>query len=167
MIAPMDDPAATWQITPAPDAPAGASDVTRRWAILCPDGRQRWPGLTRGEAADHLAGHAAFAGRDIDRVLAPAQLPAVLSDGAGPHLVDARGEIVIAIADHPLLPGAVGMGGPGPEYTVGLLLGRSDLPWRWRVRARLGDDRIAALTELDQAASDVELDAWRDQWGGS
>lgn len=156
-----------WPIIPAPDAPAGASDVTRRWAILCPDGRARWPGLTRGEATDHgalLAGSGAEA--DLDRILARVQLPAVLSDGAGPHLIDARGEVVIAIADHPRLDGAVAMGGPGPQYSVGLLRGRQEPPWCWRARARVGDERIAALTALDELTGEDELDAWRDQWGG-
>lgn len=156
-----------WPIISAPDAPAGASDVTRRWAILCPDGRSRWPGLTRGEAAEHAATlDIAATPAELDRVLARVQLPAVLSDGAGPHLIDAGGEIVIAIADHPRLQGAVAMGGPGPRYSVGLLSGRRQPPWRWRARARVGDERIAALTALDELAAEDELDAWRDHWGG-
>ncbi len=118
-------------------AALGASDATRRWALRFADGEERFRGVTRVEgaaAAGALAGVA-----DPSRALVQVTLPVVLSDGAGPHLVDADGRLVLALGPHPHLRGAsVAMGEAVPHHAVGLVERVGDGPvWRWVARRRV------------------------------
>jgi hypothetical protein len=142
-------------------AALGSSDPTRRWALRFPDGVERFAGLTRIEGfavADALAGEA-----DPDRALVPVTLPVVLSDGAGPHLVDADGRLVLALGAHPAIAGAsVAMGEAAPAHAVGLVERAGDGPlWRWVARARVAPgDRVEALDALDAAPDRAAAVRW-------
>jgi hypothetical protein len=92
-------------------------------------------------------------------------LPVVLSDGAGPHLVDADGGLVLALGPHPHIAGAsVAMGEAAPDHAIGLVEAAGDGGvWRWVARARVAPEgRIAALDDID-AAPDREAAA---RWEG-
>ena len=133
-------------------AALGSSDPTRRWALRFPDGTDRFAGVTRiegFEVAEALAGEA-----DPDRALVQVTLPVVLSDGAGPHLVDAAGRLVLALGPHPRIGGAsVAMGEAAPDHPVGLVERAGDAPlWRWVAHARVAPgERVAARDALDGA----------------
>jgi len=131
----------------------GSSDPTRRWALRFPDGTERFAGVSRIEGfavAEALAGVA-----EPDRVLVRVTLPVVLSDGAGPHLVDADGRLVLALGAHPRIAGtSVAMGEAAPAHAIGLVERAGDGPlWRWVARAQVAPaDRVTALDALDAAA---------------
>jgi hypothetical protein len=148
-------------------APLGSSDPTRRWALRFPDGTVRFPGVTRVEG--FAAAGALAAAADPDRALVQVTLPVVLSDGAGPHLVDADGRLVLALGPHPRIGGAaVAMGEAAPHHAIGLVEPLAQAPlWRWIVRAWVAPaDRVAALDALDAAADRAAAEAWeRDRRG--
>lgn len=157
------DPVAPTALVARPDAPAGGADPTRRWALAFSDGRERFPGIARTEADLLLAAPPAPAG-EWDGLLVRVALPVVLSDGAGPHLLDAGGRLVLALGAHPRLPGAsLAMGEARPDHRVGLVapVGDGGL-WRW-----LADDvvasagRVAALDALDALGPGDDLRGWR------
>lgn len=144
-----------------PDAPMAAGDPTRVHAVRA-DGRVLMPGLTRPEAQGacewlrHVPAH--------DRWLALAEvvLPVVLTDGAGPHLLDADGGLVLALAPHPSIAGArVAMGAPSPLHAVGLVRPVGDGGWSWLARAEVDDaGRVAALDALDAVVDAEGIAAW-------
>ena len=142
-------------------AALGSSDPTRRWALRFPDGGDRFAGVTRIEGfdvAEALAGEA-----DPDRALVQVTLPVVLSDGAGPHLLDADGRLVLAHGAHPRIAGAsVAMGEAAPEHAIGLVERAGDGPlWRWVARARVAPaERVAALDALDATADRAAAERW-------
>lgn len=142
-------------------AALGAPDPTRRWALRFPDGAVRFPGVTRIEgfaAAEALAGEP-----DPDRALVQVTLPVVLSDGAGPHLVDVSGRLVLALGPHPRIAGtSVAMGDAAPDHAVGLVERAGDGPlWRWVALARVGpEERVAALDAIDAAADRDAARRW-------
>ena len=116
------DATAAIALVPAPGAPAGASDATRRWALAFPDGVIRFAGLTPEEAAALPAVMDGWAPGRWDRALVEVALPVIVSDGAGPYLLDATGRITLALGDHPTLPGLrVAMGEARPRHRVGLV----------------------------------------------
>ena len=109
------------EVIRAPDAPLGGGDPTRRHAVLA-DGLVLLPGLTRPEADDACRWLGAMASDDRPLALAEVALPVVLTDGAGPHLLDADGGLVLALGPHPALAGGrVAMGAPTPLHAVGLV----------------------------------------------
>ena len=61
-------------------------------------------------------------------------LPVIVSDGAGPYLLDATGRITLALGAHPALPGLrVAMGEPRPRHRVGLVRPTGEARvWAWR-----------------------------------
>jgi hypothetical protein len=142
-------------------AALGAPDPTRRWALRFPDGRVRFAGVTRVEgfaAAEALAGEP-----DPDRALVQVSLPVVLSDGAGPHLVDAAGRLVLALGPHPRIAGAaVAMGEAAPAHAVGLVERAGDGPlWRWVARSDVEPgERVAALDAIDAAPDREAARRW-------
>ena len=156
-------------LIPAPDAPAGASDATRRWALAFPDGAVRFAGLTPEEAAGVPAVMAAWAPGRWDRALVEVVLPVIVSDGAGPYLLDATGRITLALADHPTLPGLrVAMGEPRPRHRVGLVRPTGEARvWEWGWDAEVDPEmRVAALDALEGVADADGADGWqRREWG--
>jgi len=142
-------------------AALASSDPTRRWALRFPGGRDRFAGVTRIEGfavAEALAGEA-----DPDRILVQVTLPVVLSDGAGPHLLDTDGRLVLALGAHPHIAGAsVAMGEAAPAHAIGLVERAGDGPlWRWVARARVAPaDRVTALDALDAAADRAAAERW-------
>lgn len=152
----------------APGAPAAGGDPTRRWAIRFPDGRDRLAGITRVESERLLPLVSEEPPDRWDDLLAEVVLPVVLSDGAGPHLIDAAGGLVLVLAAHAALPGAsLAMGQPAPDHRVGAVVpiapGRL---WRWRVVVSVDPARrVACLDELDAVPDDLALSAWAGRWG--
>jgi hypothetical protein len=149
-----------FSVRPAPDAALAGGDPGRRMAIRYPDGRDRHPGLTRPEAERAipvLAEQAAW-----DDLLIAIELPVLLSEGAGPHLVAADGALVLALADHPGLPGRIAMSASGVEgHLVGLVLLVTHPLWVWRARALVSEvDRVGALDALDAVADTGALERW-------
>jgi hypothetical protein len=148
-------------------AALGSSDPTRRWALRFADGRERFAGVTRIEgfaAVEALAEEA-----DPDRALVQVTLPVVLSDGAGPHLVDADGRLVLALGPHPHVAGAsVAMGEAAPAHAIGLVERAGDGPlWRWVARALVAPaERVAALDALDAAADRAAAVGWEGERPG-
>ena len=148
-------------------AALGSSDPTRRWALRFADGSVRFAGVTRIEG---FAVAPALAGApDPARALVQVTLPVVLSDGAGPHLVDADGRLVLALGPHPHVADAsVAMGEAAPDHAVGLVEPAGDGGlWRWVARARVAPDgRVAALDALDAAPDREAAARWeRDHRG--
>lgn len=144
-------------LTSAPDAPAGSSDPTRRWALAFPDGATRFAGVARPEAEAALEGLARAGEVRWDAALVEISLPVVLAEGAGPYLLDAAGRITLALGPHPSLAGAlVAMGQPTPAHRVGLVRRREGRVWEWVVDAVVAPERrVQALDELD-AATDID-----------
>jgi hypothetical protein len=156
-------PHAVVTLVAAPDAPAGAADATRRWALAFPDGRLRFPGIARTEAAAVLEALARADPARWDEALVAIALPVVLSDGAGPHLLDAGGRITLALGPHPAIAGArVAMGEARPRHRVGLVAPVGDGPlWEW-LAAREVDaaGRVEALDALDAAPDLAAARRW-------
>jgi hypothetical protein len=160
-----------------------AGDPTRNKGLrLGPGARVLFPGLTSDEAErlageiGHVVGGGAGgrgdAGGAADRLLVRIDVPAILSDGAGPHLLDAFGHLTIAIADHPRIGGTrVAMGEPHPGHTIGLVAPlrpgeETPFVWRWVGRRDVSPgDRVAGLDELDSLESVEATAAWERRAG--
>ena len=151
-----------------PDAPMAAGDPTRVHAVQA-DGRALMPGLTRPEAEAACGWLAQIDARDRPSCLAEVALPVVLSDGAGPHLLDAPGTLVRVLGPHPHMDGAhVAMGEPSPRHAVGVVQPLDGGGWAWLARAEVDDvDRIVALDGADGARDADALRAWARTWAGT
>lgn len=156
------------EVIRAPDAPLGGGDPTRRHAVTA-DGLVLLPGLTRPEAEDACRWLAQVAGGDRPLALAEVALPVVLTDGAGPHLLDADGGLVLALGPHPAIDGAlVAMGAPTPLHAVGLVTKVGGGGWVWLARARVADSgRVDALDGLDDVVDAPGLRSWAARWAGA
>lgn len=143
----------------APGAPLGAGDFTRRWALATPAG-PRFAGLTRPEA--DVAGARLREVPDLTGVLVAVTLDAMLTDGAGPHLLDAEGRVVIALGPHPALDGvSVAMGPSGGGRRVGVVADEGDGVWRWRAVADVDEQQaVVALDALAAVTHTAGLEAW-------
>jgi hypothetical protein len=163
------EPSAPIALVPAPDAPAGASDATRRWALAFPDGGLRFAGLTRQEAAGVQEALAGWAPRRWDRALVEVVLPVIVSDGAGPYLLDATGRITLALGAHPTLAGLrLAMGEPRPRHRVGLVRPTGEARvWEWAWDAEVDPElRVTALDALDAVVDADGAEGWqRREWG--
>ena len=153
---------ASIDVVAAPSAPAGSSDPSRRWALATPGGAELFPGVTPVEgraAAPVLAGMAA---ERWGTALVAVTLPVVLSEGAGPYLLDAGGRITLVLAPHPALAGAhVAMGEPAPEHRIGLVRPVEGPVWEWTVCAEVAPGRrVEALDALDAAADEAAAARW-------
>jgi|GEM_PF-462627 len=152
---------------PAPDAPLGAPDVTRRWALDLGDG-PCFPGLTPEEADRAAPALGALDPAARAGALVPVQLPVLLTDGAGPHLVDVAGRLLLAVGAHGDDGDArVAMGPEGPGWEiVGVVRPAPVAPlWRWTARARVAPAaRVPALDALLAAAGAAALSAWEARW---
>ncbi len=151
-------------LVPAPDAPAGRADTTRRWAISFPDGRARFPGVAPHEGDDACAALVDADAGAWDRFLVEIVLPVILSDGAGPYLLDAEGRVTLALGDHPQMEGVrVAMGEASPGHRIGAVrrVGEGRL-WEWVADAVVAPaHRVDALDALDRAADDAALLRWQ------
>lgn len=150
-------------LVPAPSAPAGSADATRRWALAFPDGTVRFPGVARTEAQAVLP---ALQGADAagwDAFLVQIELPVLLSDGAGPHLLDAAGRLTLALGPHPALAGQrVAMGEPAPHHRIGLVAQVDGRLWRWTVDAEVAPARrVDELDRLDAATDAAAMRRWQ------
>jgi hypothetical protein len=150
-------------IVAAPDAPAGSSDPTRRWALAFPDGATRFAGVARpeGEAAAPELGR--MEPPRWDAALVEVALPVILAEGAGPYLLDAAGRIALALAPHPAMADAqIAMGEPAPAHRIGLVRRRAGRVWEWVVDAQVAPAaRVAELDRLDAAADLGEAREWQ------
>lgn len=153
------------RVVDAPRAPAGSGDPSRRWALAFPDGADRFAGVTRPEAQ---AATPALIGLGADRWddgLVEVTLAVVLSEGAGPYAIDARGRITLVLAPHPVLHGAhLAMSEPAPEHRIGIVRRRADGPvWEWIARRDVPpEERVAALDGADGVADLAGAREWED-----
>ncbi|MGI9540217.1 MAG: hypothetical protein ACR2N6_08715 [Miltoncostaeaceae bacterium] len=145
-----------------PDAPLGRADATRRWGLRMGDGSVAFAGLARPEAQSLVDVLRAESTQEPDGLAVVVELPVVLSDGAGPHLLCADGSLALALGAHPHMPELlVAMGEPRPEHRIGLVGPLASEVWRWHIAALVDPaDRVAALDRLTEAADDTGLDAW-------
>ena len=154
----------------APGAALGASDPTRRWALDLGDGA-RFPGVTPEEADRFGPALAALPAPARAGALLPVRLPVLLTDGAGPHLLDVDGRLLLAVGPHGALPGArvvMGAEGPGWERVGVAHPGPGEGLWSWAAWARVPPAaRVPALDALLEARDGQGLAAWRDRWAGS
>jgi hypothetical protein len=158
------------RVVPADDAALGSGDPTRRWALADGQGVVRWPGLTRNEA-DALANVLSASGSvDPDAVLGQVELGVVLSDGAGPYLVDADGVLVLVVDAHPHLDGvAIAIANTATDRVrIGAVRPlAAPAGWEWVARAGCAAaDRIGALDDLARTESLQGLQGWSRTWDG-
>jgi hypothetical protein len=135
-----------------------SGDPTRRWALAFPDGAVRFPGIARTEAEEAIAALGRMEPARWERSLVEVTLPVLLSEGAGPYLLDDGGRLVLVLGPHPHLEGArVAMGQPAPDHRIGLVSPRGEgRIWEWLADAPVpAARRIDALDALD-AVADVE-----------
>jgi hypothetical protein len=151
-----------------PDAPLAAGDPTRCHAVSA-DGQVLLPGLTRPEAEAACGWLQPVPVPDRALALAEVALPVVLTDGAGPHLLDAPGTLVLVLGPHPHIDGAhVAMGAPSPRQAVGVVRELGGGGWIWLARAEADDaGRVAALDGADSAVDGDALRAWARTWAGA
>lgn len=152
-------------IVPAPDAPAGRADPTRRWALRFPDGAVRFAGVSRPEAERAAPALGALGPAGLGRALVEAALPVVVSDGAGPHLLDAAGRLTLALGPHPRLEGRIAMGEPSPRHRIGLVRPVEAGVWRWAAVADVDPaGRVPALDALDALEREASVPDWERRW---
>ncbi len=89
----------------------------------------------------------------------------MISEGAGPYLLDAEGRITLALGPHPAIAGSlVAMGEPGPGHRIGLVRRIAVRLWAWEVDAEVAPaGRVAALDSLDAAADAAAARRWQDE----
>lgn len=145
----------------------GSADVTRRWGVAA-GGDVLFPGLTRPEADAAAAWLVPLTQAERRRSLVEIELPVVLSDGAGPYLLDASGTLVLALGAHPSIEGAfVSMGPAEPRHALGLVTRCPYGGFRWIARGWASDDgRAAALDALDTCADSAAAEGWERVHGG-
>jgi hypothetical protein len=153
------------EVVPVPSAPLGASDATRRWGVLCADGHTRWPGVTRVEADAACRGLAATGSDSPGAALLGVELGVVLSDGAGPYVVDADGVLVLVLDRHAHIPEcSFAMGQVDRDRVrLGLVRDRGAHGiWEWVTQADVAvTDRV---TVLDRLAAAETLEAISRGW---
>ncbi len=141
------------EIVAEPSAPIGSGDISRRWGLQMPDGAVRFGGVTRPEGEAAATAVAAMDPATWDRLLVEVTLAVVLSDGAGPYLLDARGRLTLVLGPHRGISRAhVTMGDAGGKQAIGLT-GRLDSGpvWEWIACAEVPADQVVgALDALDE-----------------
>ena len=165
-MSPPPDPAPpAIDLRAAPAAPAGSGDPTRRWALAFPDGATRFPGIARTEAQEVVPELERIDPAAWDRALVEVALPVVISEGAGPYLLDSEGRITLALGPHPAIAGAlVAMGEPGPGHRIGLVRRIAGRLWAWEVDAEVASaGRVAALDSLDAATDPAAARRWQEE----
>jgi hypothetical protein len=157
-------------VVAADDAALGSGDTTRRWAVREDDGATRWPGVTRIEA-DAVCAALVDRGSPSGTALARVELGVVLSDGAGPYLVDADGCLILVVDRHPACAGwSIAMGSLATDR-VRLGVVREWMPgvlWEWGPRVELAArGRVGALDDLADCGDEGQLQDWHARWGGA
>ena len=150
-------------IVAAPSAPIGSGDISRRWALAAADGIARFPGVTRPEAQAAATAMAGVAPERWDDLLVEVTLAVVLSDGAGPYLLDARGRLTLVLGPHRGISRAhVTMGDAAPEHSIGLTRRLDDGPlWEWLARADVPPAGVVeALDALDELIDSGDAGEW-------
>lgn len=145
----------------------GSADVTRRWGVAA-GGEVLFPGLTRPEANAAATWLATRAPDERRRSLVQIELPVVLSGGAGPHLLDSSGTLILGVGVHPSIAGAlVSMGPAEPLHPLGLVERSPDGGFRWVVLGwTSGDGRVAALDALDACMDPAAAETWERMHAG-
>jgi len=147
---------------PAPEAPLGRQDPTRRHGLRTPSGDVRFAGLTGPEASAAMPILEAF--HDSSRALVRIALPVLLTEGAGPHLLDADGRLTLAVGPHPADDAwLVAMGEPRDAQRIGVVapIDPARLAWSWLAVAEIAEaERVAALDALVAATDRPGLEAW-------
>ncbi len=153
-------------IVAAPRAPIASGDVSRRWALAAPDGVARFAGVTRPEGQAAAAAMADIDPGRWDRLLVQVTLAVVLSDGAGPYLLDARGRLTLVLGPHRGISHAhVTMGDAVPLHAIGLTRRLADGPvWEWVARA---DVPPAGPAEALDALDELTDSGGAGEWEGS
>ncbi len=146
------------------NAPLAAGDPTRRFAVDVA-GTPFFPGLTRPEAEAVCAW--VGDGNPV-RALVLVELGMFLSDGTGPHLVDASGALVLVLGPHSQVDGAlVAMGALSPLHAVGAVEKMAPGRYRWIVRRDVSEAaRVGVLDALDACGDHEALLAWESDRGG-
>ena len=158
-------PGAAIAVVAAPMAAAGSSDPSRRWAIAFPDGADRFAGVTRPEAERAIPTLEALGAQVWDGALVEVALAVLLSEGAGPYLLDVAGRITLVLGPHPAIADAhLAMGEPVPDHRVGLVRRLADgAVWEWLAERLVPPElRVAALDALDGLVDLVDAAAWCD-----
>ena len=127
-----------------------------------------FPGLTAPEAS--AATPILDTLDDPSLALVRIALPVLLTEGAGPHLLDADGRLTMAVGPQPGDDAwRVAMGEPGGAQRVGVVtpIDPDRLAWRWLVVAEIVEaERVAALDALVAATDPAALGVWeRDPTG--
>jgi hypothetical protein len=152
-------------IAAAPSSTLGRTDLTRRWAIADPT-RTRFAGVTRVEAVAAIPVIEGLSQADLDQALIRVELGVVLSDGAGPYLVDASGSLVLVVGSHGVgSDTSVAIGEACPRHDIGLVAPVGAGVWLWRVSAPIDPtDRIAALDALAECGDVHAAESWEFTW---
>ena len=131
------------------------------------DDRVVFPGLARPEADRLAALLAAGETETPDELAVAVELPVMLSDDAGPHLLCADGSLALALGEHPHLAGLrVAMAEPKPDHRIGVVGPLGGGLWRWRAQARVSPARrVEALDALAAAADRDDLTRWGSAFG--
>jgi hypothetical protein len=139
-------------------------DPARRYGLAVGGRAMIFGGLGHDEAEEVAAALAALGpDRPPAGVLIEVALPIILSDGAGPHLVDVDGRLTLAVADHPTIPGArVAIGSPNPRQRIGVVRRLEPAPlWEWlAVREVPEAARIVTLDEVDRLVDERDATRW-------
>ena len=131
-----------------------------------PDGELRFAGTTRVEADHAGATLEALAAADLARALVRVELGVVLSDGAGPYLVDAHGAIVLVVGSHEASSDvSVAISEAVPDHDIGLVAPLGSGVWIWRAVATVTPaQRVAALDQLADCRDLIAAQGWETRW---
>jgi len=157
-------PADRPEIVTADSALSGV-DPSRRYGLALGGGAPAFAGLGHDEAERVAAALGGLSQVGAGALLVEVVLPIVLSDGAGPHLLDVDGRLTLAVADHPTIPGArIAVGAASPLQRIGLVRRAEPASaplWEWlAVREAPESQRVAVLDELDGIADENAAMAW-------
>ena len=151
-------------LRPAPAAPAGSSDPTRRWALDFPDGSTRFPGIARTEAETAIPELERMDPADWDGALVEVSLPVLLSEGAGLISSTPPGASRSRSARTRRSPSSSSRWERrGPAHRLGLVRRVAGRIWSWTVDARsCRGSGSSSSTGSTAADADVAL-RWQDE----
>ena len=131
-----------------------------------PDGELRFAGTTRVEADQAGATLEALAVPDLPRALVRVELGVVLSDGAGPYLVDAQGALILVVGSHEASSDvSVAISEAAPDHDIGLVAPLGSGVWIWRAVAAVTPvQRVTALDQLAKCRDLIAARGWETRW---